>query len=159
MSAKRQKIRHQPASHSGKRGESRKPPVGGIEALTAKRRSESPAKSSEQLMEQVCERNNCLQALKRVKSNKGSAGIDGMTVAQLPVYLKEHWLVRGKSDAKYHTLHLQPAQAQGQRTEERGGATGGTKVPRLQHIEGGKETPHCAKIPAPVQAEDPRTDK
>jgi RNA-directed DNA polymerase len=67
--------------------------VGGIEALTAKRRPESPAKSSEQLMEQVCERNNCLQALKRVKSNKGSAGIDGMTVAQLPVYLKEHWLV------------------------------------------------------------------
>jgi RNA-directed DNA polymerase len=26
-----------------------------------------------------------------VKSNKGSAGIDGMTVEQLPEHLKEHW--------------------------------------------------------------------
>jgi RNA-directed DNA polymerase len=42
-------------------------------------------------MEKICERDNCLQALKRVKSNKGSAGIDGMTVEQLPAYLKEHW--------------------------------------------------------------------
>jgi RNA-directed DNA polymerase len=42
-------------------------------------------------MEEVCERSNCLQALKRVKSNKGSAGIDGMRVGQLPSYLKEHW--------------------------------------------------------------------
>jgi RNA-directed DNA polymerase len=32
-----------------------------------------------------------LQAYKRVKSNKGSAGIDGMTVGELPGYLKEHW--------------------------------------------------------------------
>src|SRR3974377_1990679 len=31
------------------------------------------------------------QALKGVKSNKGSAGIDGMTVDELPAYLKEHW--------------------------------------------------------------------
>ena len=32
-----------------------------------------------------------MQALKRVKSNKGSAGIDGMTVEELPGHLKEHW--------------------------------------------------------------------
>jgi RNA-directed DNA polymerase len=42
-------------------------------------------------MEEVCERDKCLQSYKRVKSNKGSAGIDGMTVGQLPGYLKEHW--------------------------------------------------------------------
>jgi RNA-directed DNA polymerase len=42
-------------------------------------------------MEAVCERRNCKQALARVKSNKGSAGIDGMTVEQLPAYLKKHW--------------------------------------------------------------------
>jgi RNA-directed DNA polymerase len=42
-------------------------------------------------MEEVCERDNSLQAYKRVKSNKGSAGIDGMTVEQLPEHLKEHW--------------------------------------------------------------------
>jgi RNA-directed DNA polymerase len=53
--------------------------------------NESPANNDEQLMEEVCERENCLRALKRVKSNKGSPGIDGMTVAELPGYLKEHW--------------------------------------------------------------------
>ena len=65
-------------------------PGGGSEAPTAKRISESPAKD-EQLMEAVCARENCLQALKRVKSNKGSPGIDGMTVGELSGYLLEHW--------------------------------------------------------------------
>jgi RNA-directed DNA polymerase len=91
MSAKRQKIRYPSASDNGGRGEASKPVVGGIEAPTAKSRPESPAKSNEQLMEKICERDNCLRALKRVQSNKGSAGIDGMTVEQLPAYLKEHW--------------------------------------------------------------------
>jgi RNA-directed DNA polymerase len=91
MSAERQKIRYQSASGNGGTGEARMYPSPGIEAPTAKSRPESPATSSEQLMERICERENCLQALKRVKSNKGSAGIDGMTVEQLPAYLKEHW--------------------------------------------------------------------
>jgi RNA-directed DNA polymerase len=56
----------------------------------AKREAESMV-SSEQLMEEVCERKNCEQALARVKSNKGGAGIDGMTVEELPNYLKKHW--------------------------------------------------------------------
>ena len=43
------------------------------------------------LMEEVCQRENLLEALRRVKANKGSAGIDGMTVGQLSGYLKEHW--------------------------------------------------------------------
>jgi RNA-directed DNA polymerase len=42
-------------------------------------------------MEEVCGRENCKQALKRVKANKGSAGVDGMTVQQLPDFLKQHW--------------------------------------------------------------------
>ena len=63
----------------------------GSETHTAKRMIESPARNNEQLMEEVCGRENCLQALKRVKSNKGSAGIDGMTVDDLSAYLKEHW--------------------------------------------------------------------
>ena len=59
----------------------------GTETPTAKRMSESPAGNDEQLMEEVCERENCLQALKRVKSNKGSRGHrrhDGRGVARLP---------------------------------------------------------------------------
>jgi RNA-directed DNA polymerase len=62
----------------------------GTEAPTVKRRNESPA-IPEPVMEEVCERENCLRALKRVKSNKGSPGIDGMKVEQLPGYLKQHW--------------------------------------------------------------------
>jgi RNA-directed DNA polymerase len=42
-------------------------------------------------MEEVCERENCKQALKRVKANKGSPGVDGMTVQQLPGFLQQHW--------------------------------------------------------------------
>jgi RNA-directed DNA polymerase len=63
----------------------------GSETLTAKRMIERPANNSEQLVEEVCERENCMQAYKRVKSNKGTPGVDGMMVEQLPGYLKEHW--------------------------------------------------------------------
>ena len=43
------------------------------------------------LMERVCERSNLQAALKRVRKNKGSPGIDGMTVDELPDYLRAHW--------------------------------------------------------------------
>jgi RNA-directed DNA polymerase len=91
MSVKRQKIQLRLAFDPEGRSEAPRASDEGTEMLTAKRRSESPASNDEQLMEEVCERENCLQALKRVKSNKGSAGSDGMTVGQLPGYLKEHW--------------------------------------------------------------------
>jgi RNA-directed DNA polymerase len=42
-------------------------------------------------MEEVCERENCWQAYKRVKANKGNPGIDGMKVGELSGYLKQHW--------------------------------------------------------------------
>jgi RNA-directed DNA polymerase len=64
----------------------------GIESLTAKCETERPA-SHEQLMEEICERENCWQAYKRVKGNKGSPGIDGMKVGELSDYLKQHWLM------------------------------------------------------------------
>jgi RNA-directed DNA polymerase len=62
----------------------------GTESLTAKRACESPA-IPEQVMEEVCGRENCLRALRRVKANKGSPGMDGMKVSELPGYLKQHW--------------------------------------------------------------------
>ena len=43
------------------------------------------------LMSQVVERSNLARAFKRVQQNKGSAGSDGMTVAELLPYLREHW--------------------------------------------------------------------
>ncbi|MDP1760699.1 MAG: group II intron reverse transcriptase/maturase [Deltaproteobacteria bacterium] len=42
-------------------------------------------------MEEICQRDNLVRALKRVKANKGSPGIDGMRVEELADYLKEHW--------------------------------------------------------------------
>src|SRR3984893_5011982 len=51
---------------------------------------ESPA-STNRLMEEVCERENLKAALRQVKANKGSPGVDGMTVGGIKDYLKEHW--------------------------------------------------------------------
>jgi RNA-directed DNA polymerase len=61
----------------------------------AKCQSESLA-GTERLMEEVCEWENCKQALQRVKANKGKPGVDGMTVDELPAYLKQHGLKIGE---------------------------------------------------------------
>jgi RNA-directed DNA polymerase len=42
-------------------------------------------------MEAIVARDNLKKALAQVKRNKGAPGIDGMTVAELTRYLKEHW--------------------------------------------------------------------
>jgi RNA-directed DNA polymerase len=42
-------------------------------------------------MEEVVHRDNLRSALKRVKANKGSPGVDGMTVDQLSAHLRVHW--------------------------------------------------------------------
>jgi RNA-directed DNA polymerase len=61
----------------------------GAEPVVAKCEPERPAVANS-LMEAVCERENLKKALRRVKANKGSPGIDGMTVDQLPDYLEAH---------------------------------------------------------------------
>jgi RNA-directed DNA polymerase len=76
--------------HSQATGEPRLARGEGTESLPTVHAPESPA-STNQLMEEVCERENLKQALKQVKGNKGSPGIDGMTVEQLPGYLQQHW--------------------------------------------------------------------
>jgi RNA-directed DNA polymerase len=63
---------------------------GGTETLIAERTPESLT-SSNQLMEEILAKENLTEALEKVKSNKGSPGIDGMSVEELPAYLKEHW--------------------------------------------------------------------
>jgi RNA-directed DNA polymerase len=90
MSDKRQKNQLLLAFAEEYRGEAPNGLGEGIESLTAKRNAESPA-IGEQLMEEICGRENCKQALARIKANKGSAGMDGMSVQQLPEHLKQYW--------------------------------------------------------------------
>jgi len=59
------------------------------EARPAARRDERSGNDG--LMERVVGRDNLLAALKRVRKNKGSPGIDGMTVDDLPGYLRVNW--------------------------------------------------------------------
>src|SRR5215469_16775290 len=90
MSDKRQKNQLELAFTGESRSEAPSVSAEGTESLAAKRRTESLA-IGEQLMEEVCERDNCKQALARVKANEGSPGVDGMTVHELPEFLKQHW--------------------------------------------------------------------
>jgi RNA-directed DNA polymerase len=71
-------------------GETREGKREEYESLLATHDIENPADTN-RLMEEVCKRENLKEALGRVKANKGSAGVDGMTVGQLADYLKQHW--------------------------------------------------------------------
>src|SRR4030081_1717972 len=73
-------------------GEAREAGRAETESSGATSGSESPART-DRLMEEVCERENLKAALRQVKGNKGSAGVDGITVDQLTDYLKQHWPV------------------------------------------------------------------
>ena len=58
--------------------------------FTSKADTVSPVED-EQRMEKVVDRDNLLTALRNVKRNGGSPGIDGMTVKELPDFLKRKW--------------------------------------------------------------------
>jgi RNA-directed DNA polymerase len=90
MSDKRQKNQLELAFMAEDTGEAPRAVKEGTESLAAKRGTESPA-IGEQWMEEVCEGENCKQALKRIKANRGSPGVDGMTVNDLTDFLKQHW--------------------------------------------------------------------
>ncbi|MGB7641079.1 MAG: group II intron reverse transcriptase/maturase [Terriglobales bacterium] len=60
------------------------------ESSRAMNGTENPANTI-RLMEEVCERENLKEALRRVKANQGNAGVDGMTVGGISDYLKQHW--------------------------------------------------------------------
>jgi RNA-directed DNA polymerase len=62
----------------------------GAEAPRVRREAEDPA-GNQRVREEVGERENRREALKRVRAKQGSPGIDGMTVDELPEYLGQHW--------------------------------------------------------------------
>src|SRR5215831_19054425 len=90
MSGMRQKIQYSLALEPVDRGETPASGRQGTEPFVAKPAPQSSA-STEQLMEEVCDRENLVRAWKRVRQNKGSPGVDGMTVEDARDYLREHW--------------------------------------------------------------------
>ena len=90
MSGMRQNIQYSLALVPEGRGEAPVRGHQGTEPPVAKPIPESPA-CEEQLMEEVCARGNLVRAWKRVRSNKGSPGVDGMTIEDAKAYLRERW--------------------------------------------------------------------
>jgi RNA-directed DNA polymerase len=59
------------------------------------------------LLEEMLQRENMQNALRRVKQNAGAAGVDGMTVNELEAHLREHW-PRIREELQNGTYHPQP---------------------------------------------------
>jgi RNA-directed DNA polymerase len=71
-------------------GEARAAGREGSESLRTMNATESPA-GIDRMMEEIVERENLKEALRRVKANKGGPGVDGSTVGQLDDHLKQQW--------------------------------------------------------------------
>jgi RNA-directed DNA polymerase len=84
-SDKRQNTPNERDSGSAGRGEAQDTRQREIESQLAFNEDESPA-DTDRIMEEICEWENLKKAMRRVKANKGSAGIDGVTVDELPDY-------------------------------------------------------------------------
>jgi RNA-directed DNA polymerase len=81
------------------------------EARSATHENERSGTDDEPLLELVVERSNVEAALRRVKRNKGSPGIDGMRVDELPAYLTAHWS-RLREELLAGRYHPQPVRRQ-----------------------------------------------
>src|ERR1700689_4835034 len=87
---KQQNIQLELDFSSAPTGEARTAEREETESSRATNGTENPA-STNRGMEEECERENLKEALRRVKANQGSAGVDGMTVGGISDYLKQHW--------------------------------------------------------------------
>lgn len=91
---------------------------------------ESIAKETlaQDLMEVVCSRRNLNQAYKRVKSNKGGAGVDGMVIDELSTYIKGHKeeIISSLKEGRY-----QPQAVRGVDIPKRKGGTRRLGVPTV----------------------------
>jgi RNA-directed DNA polymerase len=80
------------------------------------------------LTERICDRENLNRAYKRVKANKGSAGVDGMTVHELKPWLAEHreQLIASLLDGSY-----QPQPVRGVEIPKPGGGVRQLGIPTV----------------------------
>jgi len=83
--------------------------TGSQQALTA---SDLPRALATDLMEQICDPKNLTRAYRRVRSNKGKPGVDGMTVYELADWLREHHeaLTASLRDGTYRPQPVRGAQ-------------------------------------------------
>jgi len=65
--------------------------AGGRGELESQRGEKHGVPQERTLVEQILEPQNLSEAWKRVKRNKGAAGIDGMTIEDFPAFAREHW--------------------------------------------------------------------
>ena len=67
--------------------------IPGVPGLSLARVMESPCKRIEyRTLEKILERSNMQKALRRVESNKGCSGIDGVGQKEIRKHLKENWV-------------------------------------------------------------------
>ena len=67
---------------------------------------------NEDLLEQVLLPQNMQRAWKRVRSNKGAPGIDGMTIEQFPDFIRKYWqefILPGLRDGSYQPTAVRRA--------------------------------------------------
>lgn len=84
----------EPTFAAPRRGEADAEVSQGVEAITAERTTEAPTSDHSikpRLMELICDQANIEAAVRRVRANRGAAGVDRMSTRQLPRYLATHW--------------------------------------------------------------------
>jgi len=64
-----------------------KNPNGGV----SMRHVTEPPDPNDHLLERILSRENMLRAWKRVKANKGAAGVDGISIAEFPGFIRDRW--------------------------------------------------------------------
>ena len=98
-----------PGRNAGGRGEA-DPEVVRDEARTARDEAGSPGRDG--LLAQALARANMEVAWKRVKSNRGSAGVDGLSIAETADYLRTHWprIRESLLDGNYRPLPVRRVQ-------------------------------------------------
>jgi RNA-directed DNA polymerase len=75
------------------------------EGVNMRRVMETPNPNA-RLLERILSRQNMQQAWKRVKANKGTCGIDNMSIEQFPGYARDKWntIRESLSDGSYQPL-------------------------------------------------------
>ena len=83
--------RHQKPGRPGRaaQGTGEAEPDGGRDEARLARQGEED--SGQDLLAQVLSKANMVRAWKRVKANRGSAGVDGLSITETVEYLKTHW--------------------------------------------------------------------